>query len=97
MSTQGRLRMKKRGQQVSRYPQLNQVAHAISAVDIAEERLMEAGLLNCAGLVRQAKDLANAEFMIHWEAMLKAEGRWSDDEASNRGHLAMSRLYLGEI
>ena len=54
-------------------------------------------MLECADLVRNAIEQARAEFMVHWEMMLRAEGRWRDDEGSQRLQMVVARVYLGEI
>lgn len=76
---------------------LNRVADAVSALETAQQRLREAEMPECADVVRNALEQARAEFMVHWEMMLRAEGRWPEDEGSQRMQMAMARVYLGDI
>jgi hypothetical protein len=89
--------MKKHADKRSRYPHLTQIVDAMNALRTAEERLMVAGMVDCAGIARNARELADAEFTTLWEAMLRVEGRWSEGEASKRLVLAKDGIYVGEI
>jgi len=77
--------------------QLNRVADAVSALETAQQRLREAEIPECADVVRNVLEQARAEFIVHWEMMLRAEGRWRDDEGSQRMQMALARVYLGGI
>lgn len=80
-----------------KYPCLDLISHALGGLETAEQRVREAGMPECVDLVRTAIQQAKAEFMVHWEMMLRAEGRWREDEGSQRLQMAMARVYLGEI
>jgi hypothetical protein len=89
--------MSRNRERASKYPQLDLISYAIGELETAERRLREAEMPECADLVRNAIEQARAEFTVHWDTMLRAEGRWREDEGSQRLQMAMARIYLGEV
>lgn len=61
------------------------------------ENLERAKLRCLAHMVRETLEEAEREFMLAWEAMSRAEGRYSDDPNAHRVQHLSARLYLGDI
>lgn len=80
-----------------RRPDFGLLADALGHLQSGERTLRNAGFVESAEEVRRGINRVRSDFMVAWETMLRAEGRWSDDASSQRLQMTMARLYLGEI
>jgi hypothetical protein len=83
--------------------EVNSADHAVHRIvaeiglELLDKRLKVGGSHRSAFEEEQDRVDARREFMIVWEQMLKAEGRWSEDEGSQWAQMAMARVYRGDI
>lgn len=76
---------------------LDAIADAVISLRPVVENLERAKLRRLAQMVRETLEETEREFMLAWEAMLRAEGRYSDNPNARRVQHLSARLYLGDV